>query len=238
MVQRILEPGQIESLDHTAIPRIRLPERAALLATRAARMRMLADSNPIGGYLRLMASLADAQQQVLANFEAQKPSAEAIARAQQHSMPPVPALSSGRDPAWHGVLHRLLDRVEAASAVTPTLGKVLDGMRANSAEAFDTQADAILAQRYTEIDPVTAPFIMAALQLVWTDLASRLDPRDMPEILDAQGRRFDEARLAASMRTDRNVNGNGLRNVVRMLSAAYCTCCPSGLIACAVANGT
>jgi FdhE protein len=186
VVQRILEPGQIESLDHSAIPRIRLPERATLFATRAARLRKLADSNPIGGYLRLMASLADAQQQVLANFEAHKPSAEAIAHAQQHSMPLVPALSPERDPAWQAVLHHLLDGVEAAGAVTATLGKVLDGMRAKSAEELDTQADAVLAQRYAEIEPATAPFTMAALQVVWTDLASRLDPRDIP-YLDTPG---------------------------------------------------
>ena len=73
MVQRILEPGQIESLDHSSIPRIRLPERATVFATRAARMRKLSDSNPIGGYIRLMASLADDQQKMLSSFEATMP---------------------------------------------------------------------------------------------------------------------------------------------------------------------
>ncbi|MGF6595419.1 FdhE protein [Paraburkholderia sp. GAS448] len=186
MVQRILEPGQIESLDASAIPRIRLPERATVFATRAARMRKLADSNPIGGYVRLMASLADAQQKVLSSFEATMPPKESIAKAQEHSMPLVPALASDRDPAWHDVLHRLLDKVEAAGAVTPALAKVLDTLRAKTDADLDTQADAILAQRYSEIDPAGAPFIMAALQVVWTDLASRLDQRDIP-YLDTPG---------------------------------------------------
>ena len=66
MVQRILEPEQISSLDPSAIPRIRTPERAAVFPARAARLRALADAaNPIAGYLRLMAALADAQQRVL-----------------------------------------------------------------------------------------------------------------------------------------------------------------------------
>jgi FdhE protein len=186
MVQRILEPGQIESLDASAIPRIRLPERATVFATRAARMRKLADSNPIGGYVRLMASLADAQQRVLSSFEATMPPKESIAKAQEHSMPLVPALASDRDPAWHDVLHRLLDKVEAAGAVTPALAKVLDTLRAKTDADLDTQADAILAQRYSEIDPAGAPLIMAALQVVWTDLASRLDQRDIP-YLDTPG---------------------------------------------------
>jgi FdhE protein len=101
-------------------------------------------------------------------------------------MPLLPALSPERDPAWQAVLHHLLDGVEAAGAVTATLGKVLDGMRAKSAEELDTQADAVLARRYAEIEPATAPFTMAALQVVWTDLASRLDPRDIP-YLDTPG---------------------------------------------------
>jgi FdhE protein len=186
MVQRILEPGQIESLDASAIPRIRLPERAAAFATRAARMRQLADSNPIGGYVRLMASLADAQQKVLSSFETTMPSKESIAKAQAHSMPLVPALAADRDPGWHDVLHRLLDKVEAAGAITPALAKVLDTLRAKTGADLDTQADAILAQRYSEIDPAGAPFIMAALQVVWTGLASRLDQRDVP-YLDTPG---------------------------------------------------
>ncbi|WP_153076832.1 formate dehydrogenase accessory protein FdhE [Paraburkholderia bonniea] len=186
MVQRILEPGQIEALDHSAIPRIRLPERATVFSARAARLRQLADSNPIGGYVRLMAALADAQQQALAHVSAPLPSAAALAEAQQHSMPLIPALAPERADTWHAVLPRLLDRVEAAGAVTPALAKVLDGLRALSAAELDAHADALLAQRYSEIDPATAPFIMAALQVVWTDLASQLEPRAVP-YLDTPG---------------------------------------------------
>ncbi|WEY41394.1 formate dehydrogenase accessory protein FdhE [Paraburkholderia sp. SUR17] len=183
MVQRILEPGQIEALDHTAIARIRLPERATLFATRAARLRKLAEGNPIAGYVRLMAVLVDAQQKVLEQgFSARMPSADAIAQAQQHSMPLVPALSPERDTAWHDVLHQLLDSVEAAGQVTPTLAGVLSALRAMPADELERQADAMLAQRFNEVAPATAPFIMAALQVVWTDLASRLDERDIPYV--------------------------------------------------------
>jgi FdhE protein len=186
MTQKILDPSQIESLDHSAIPRIRLPERATTFAIRSARLNHLANSSPIAGYVRLMSTVADAQHQLAASFEAKKPPPEAIANAQQNSMPLVPALSPDRDPAWRDILHRLLDKVEAAGAVTPALGKVLDTLRLKAPEELDTQADAVLAHRYSEINPATAPFIMAALQIVWTDLASRLDSRDIP-YLDTPG---------------------------------------------------
>ncbi|WP_213303687.1 formate dehydrogenase accessory protein FdhE [Paraburkholderia sacchari] len=184
--QRILDPEQIQAQDPSAIPRIRLPERATHFSERAARLRKLAERNPIGGYVRLMAVLVDAQQQALAHLEAQMPPQEAIAHAQRHSMPILPALGTERDPQWRAVLRRLADRVEAAGAVTPALAKVLDTLRAMNDAELDAQADALLAQRHAEVAPATAPFVMAALQVVWTDLASRLRVQDVPYV-DAPG---------------------------------------------------
>lgn len=185
-MQRILDPGQIESIDHSAIPRLRMPERATLFSTRAARLRQLAGASPIGGYIRLMATLADAQQQTLAQISATMPSTESIALAQQHSMPIAPATTAARDPLWRDVLQRLLDRVEAAGLVTPMLARVIDDLRVRSAEELDALADAVLALRFNEVEPASAPFVMAALQVVWTDIASRIDQRAVP-YLDAPG---------------------------------------------------
>ncbi|CAN0627111.1 Protein FdhE homolog [Burkholderia multivorans] len=186
MTQRILEPNDIASLDHSAIPRFRLPERATIFSARAARLRKLADLNPIGGYLRLMAVVADAQQAVLDAFSAQAPSADAIAHAQQHSMPLVPALSGERDPQWRDVLQHLLDRVERAGLVNPSLAKLIDRLRLMTPAELDAQADAILALRHAEVELASAPFVAAALQVVWTDLASRVTPADVP-FLDQPG---------------------------------------------------
>ena len=186
MTQRILPPGEIETLDHTAIPRICLPDRATTFKERAARMRKLADNNPIAGYLRLMSSLAEAQQRALSSFEASMPSEESIAKAQENSMPLIPALATTRDPSWQEILHHLLDKIEAAGPITTALAKTIDALRAKTKTELEAQADAILAQRYSEIAPASAPFIMAALQVIWTDLASRLDHRDVP-YLDTPG---------------------------------------------------
>ncbi|HZZ10581.1 MAG TPA: formate dehydrogenase accessory protein FdhE [Paraburkholderia sp.] len=183
MAQRILEAGEIESLDRTAIPRIRTPERLAVFAVRAARLRQLAAlSNPIAGYLRLMAVLADAQQAVITHFKARPPSAELIASAQQHAMPLIPALSGVRDPAWRDVLRELLDKVTGAGPLTPPLDALFSKLRALDAATLEAQADAIFAQRFGEVDPASAPFIMAALQVVWVDLAADVDQRDVPYI--------------------------------------------------------
>ena len=42
MVQRILQPGEIEGLDHNAIPRLLLPQPGGLFTARALRLRELA----------------------------------------------------------------------------------------------------------------------------------------------------------------------------------------------------
>ncbi|MFM0326730.1 formate dehydrogenase accessory protein FdhE [Caballeronia glebae] len=187
MVQRIVEAESIESLDPSAIPRLRMPERATIFAARAARLLQLAQaSNPISGYLRLMAALADAQQRALARFNAPMPSRASIELNQRHSMPIVPALTDDRDPAWRDVLFMLLDSIEADGALTPPLVQLIARLRALDAVALDAQADAILALRFAEIDPAAAPFVAAALQVMWTDLASRIDMKDVP-YLDTPG---------------------------------------------------
>ena len=78
MAQRILEPGEIETLASRDVPRIILPDVTSLFAERATRLRSLAAHSAIGGYLQLLAALADAQQAVLDELTPQQ--CEALAR--------------------------------------------------------------------------------------------------------------------------------------------------------------
>lgn len=180
MTQRILQPGEIEALDRTAVPRLRLPQRETVFAERAARLRRLAQGHAIAGYLRLMATAVELQHEILSRFAARGPSVDAVEHAQAHSMPIANALGGERDPAWHDVLRRIVERVDAAGTATPALGQVLAGLRAMSDTQLDSMADAVIALRLGEVDPAAAPFVMAALQVVWTDIACRLDVRDVP----------------------------------------------------------
>src|SRR5258708_20710334 len=107
MAQRILEPGQIETLAQRSIPRIRIPDLTRLFALRAARLRTLAQASPIGDYLRLCAVVSDAQHAALADFPVDLPTAAQIETAQTHRMPPVAAAGSPRSPQWHPTLHTI-----------------------------------------------------------------------------------------------------------------------------------
>src|SRR2546430_4735522 len=101
-MRRILEPGQIEAFAEGAIPRLRLPDRTRLFASRAQRLRQLgapgAPGQAIGDYLRLMAAVAEAPQLALRTFDAPLPTATPLSRSHTHCMPPHPARGSPPQP--------------------------------------------------------------------------------------------------------------------------------------------
>src|SRR5688572_20883427 len=110
-MQRILEPGQIETFAQRNLPRRRLPDRERVFSTRAARLRQQSERGAIGhsiaDYLRLMAHLAEAQQAALANITSTLPSAEQIAKAHEFRMPPIPAHGWRREEHWRQTLMSL-----------------------------------------------------------------------------------------------------------------------------------
>lgn len=191
MVQRLLEPGEIEALDHTAIPRLLLPEARSLFAARAARLRQLANNQikgiPVGetlaGYLNMMAALVDAQAAVIRSLPADTftmPDAATIQLAIDHHMPPLPV--SGQRPAtWRRVFDAILDQLDPLAGSQPQLTAVLAELRALDAAQLEGCADAVLAELTEGVHPLHAPFVAAALQVMWTVRASQLDaPRVQP----------------------------------------------------------
>jgi FdhE protein len=185
-MQRILDPGQIEAFAQRAIPRLRLPDRAQVFSMRAERLRKLSENDAvghaIGDYLRLMAALADAQQPALARIEATLPSSEHIEQARTCGMPLVPANSWPRETHWRDVLKQLCESVAALPYLPASVHNVCDRLRHSQSEQIETEADALLAAPATAVDAATAPFLMAALQVYWVDLASRLTVRNVADL--------------------------------------------------------
>ncbi|WP_019937652.1 formate dehydrogenase accessory protein FdhE [Bordetella sp. FB-8] len=182
-MQRILSRGEIEDLDHNSIARVRLPTRDSVFATRAARLRKLAQDSPVADYLHLMAHVADAQQAVLAGCQAPGAWTQQIERAQAHGMPPLQAVGYRRDPLWTGLLRQILMRLEMTAGVPAEAIEVCRDLRRalqEQPDAIEAMADAVLAERDGEVDSAAAPFIAAALQVYWTDLAGRFDARQLP----------------------------------------------------------
>lgn len=184
-MQRVLARGEIESLDHTSIPRLRLPVRAAVFSDRAARLRQLAQDSPLSGYLSLMAGLADAQHLALKGCKPPGATDERIDLAQAHGMPPLQAVGWQRDAAWRGLLAALLEHMGGLSSLPPQAAQTVHDLQRRLHDdpgAVEAQADAILAELEEEVDAAAAPLIMAALQVYWTSLACDFTESALPVV--------------------------------------------------------
>jgi FdhE protein len=184
-LQRILPRGEIEALDHNVIPRVSLPDRASVFATRAARLRQLAADSPVADYLLLMAQLVDAQQRALKDCAAPGASEDRLALAQAHGMPPLQAVGWPRDPMWRGILAQLVDDVSRGKNVPAEAVDVCRALRRavdEDPESLEDLAEAVLSEQDQGVDGAAAPFVMAALQVYWTDLASRFDDKQLPVV--------------------------------------------------------
>jgi FdhE protein len=188
----LLQPGEIETLDHTAIPRLVLPQPASLFTARAARLRQLANNDikgipvdeSLSGYLLAMAHLADAQDATAASLlpdGVPLPDAAAMKMAHEHNMPPLP-ISGARPAAWRTVFDTLLDRLDAiasgtGAAAAPQLAAAVSALRATDEATLEGIADAVLNEFAEGADPLRAPFVAAALQVTWALMATQLDER-------------------------------------------------------------
>lgn len=184
-LQRILPRGEIEALDHNVIPRVSLPERGSIFSTRAARLRQLASDSPVADYLLLMAHLVDAQHRALQDCAAPGVSEDRLSLAQAHGMPPLQAVGWPRDPMWRGILARLVDDVARAPSVPAEAVQVCAALRRavdEDPESLEDLTEAVLAEQDQGVDGAAAPFVMAALQVYWTDLASRFDAKQLPVV--------------------------------------------------------
>jgi FdhE protein len=219
MAQRILEPGQIETLAQRSIPRIRIPDRAHLFARRGARLRALAPASPIGDYLNLCAVIAEAQHAAVAEFAAELPDAAQIETAHAHRMPPIPATGWPRATPWRAALHSICAAVARQPHLPEPVARIVAGLRDGASDRLAAQADVLLGGREGEADGAAAPFLMAALQVNWVAMASRF-AADQVKPLDVPGL----CPLCCSLPVASLVHAQAPYSGYRYLHCALCAC--------------
>lgn len=173
MPQRILEPGEIELLAGSEIPFLRLPERGALYAERAARLRQLAPGHPMREYLEFIATVAEAQHWALHNMPAIRlPTPQDIERSKAHGMPPLGVGGHRRDEAWRDVLRRMLrllaDRTDGAPR------RVIIRLEGERDDLYEAQASKLLGGVDSGVDTAYGPLVGAALQAYWAHMVMTL----------------------------------------------------------------
>ncbi|MGA9027151.1 MAG: formate dehydrogenase accessory protein FdhE [Steroidobacteraceae bacterium] len=187
MAQRILEPGEIETLAQRSIPRVRIPARTAVFARRAARLRHLGARAGIGDYLRFLAVLVDAQHATLQDLSVPVPTPAHIQGSTEHGMPPLQPAVWPRGDAWFETL-RILGEALAAHADFPAaVAQTVSRIRRASRDWIEGQADALLQSGDEAVDAAAAPLVMASLQVHWAAYAAsfaaeKVSPLDVPGV--------------------------------------------------------
>ena len=145
---------------------------ASPFAARAERFAALASSHSLGDWLDFLAALSRAQD---AAYQAlpvlAPPEATALARAVEHGMPPL--LSHTLPADWQGVLQSL---VTTLAPLAPTAAQAAMGrLQVSSPTALDALAGSLLNGEPDFSRAAELPYVAAALQVVFTRLASQLD---------------------------------------------------------------
>ncbi|MBI4996100.1 MAG: formate dehydrogenase accessory protein FdhE [Rhodocyclales bacterium] len=155
-------------------PAILAPE-ADLFLRRATRFDQLAEGHSLGDWLRYLSALCRAQHEALRALPSLPvPDVAALARAREHHMPPLPAQSWPRDPAWHQALRSI------AAALLPAAPEParadLTRIATLPADQLETLAERVLHTELYGDDAALLPYVGAALQVLWTGLAQRVAP--------------------------------------------------------------
>jgi FdhE protein len=166
-------------------PHVIAPDARTIFATRALRFDHLAEGHALGDWLRFLAAITRAQHEALQQMPPLSlPDAAVLTRAREHRMPPLPAQSWSRDPAWHESLRRIAASVTdlapepARQDIARLVG--LDG------ERLDALAERVLHTELYGEDAALLPYVAAALQVLWTAGAARLGSADIAA-LDVPG---------------------------------------------------
>lgn len=154
-------------------PHVIAPVAETIFATRAQRFHQLAAGHSLGDWLQFLAALSRAQHEALQSLPALPlPDATQLALARAHRMPPLPAQSWRRDPAWRTSLQRIA--VAVAPAAPEPARKDLARLAGFDAERIEALAERVLHTELYGEDAALLPYVAAALQVLWTAGATRL----------------------------------------------------------------
>ncbi len=170
---RIIPQDALEKSDkRTAevIPPLLFPRLKNLYNRRAERLRELAESNPLGDYLRFAALIAHAQEVVLYDHPLQMDLTARIKEAAEQGKPPLDIHVLPRDAHWHKLLHSLIAELKPEMS-GPALA-VIENLEKASAQELEAMASALFAADFASVSSDKAPFIWAALSLYWSQMAT------------------------------------------------------------------
>ncbi|QKJ85086.1 formate dehydrogenase accessory protein FdhE [Paramixta manurensis] len=170
---RIIPQEQLEKSDKKTaemIPPLLFPRLKNLYSRRAARLRQLAEKNPLGDYLRFAATIAAAQEIVLYDHPLQMDLHARLVETAANGKPPLDIHTLPRDAHWQRLLHSLI--AELKPEMSGQALSVLENLEKASVQELDDMANALFANEFARVNSDTAPFIWAALSIYWAQMAA------------------------------------------------------------------
>ena len=159
---------------------ILLPDPGTVFLARAERFDALALHHGLGEWLAFLGRLSRAQHAALeaSAQDIAPPAEDVLARARKHRMPPISVASYQRPAVWREILRNLVgDLLENAPVGAR---ETLDGLLVTSAEDLDKLGEKLLNGEPEGADMARLPYVAAAMQVVFTALASKLDADALP----------------------------------------------------------
>ncbi|WP_105636998.1 formate dehydrogenase accessory protein FdhE [Cronobacter dublinensis] len=184
---RIIPQDQLEKSDkRTAevIPPLLFPRLKNLYNRRAARLRELAENNPLGDYLRFAALIAHAQEVVLYDHPLEMDLTARIKVAAEQGKPPLDIHVLPRDSHWQKLLQSLIAELKPEMS-GPALA-VIENLEKASAQELEAMASALFSADFSAVSSDKAPFIWAALSLYWAQMASLIPGKARAEYGEAR----------------------------------------------------
>jgi FdhE protein len=165
----VIDPLTVTA-DRGELSHLRLPAGPELFRRRAARLGALAPGHAAEDFLTFLARLVEAQSQAWSRVHVVPAGATEIRER------PPPA-------AWREALAAVLAGVDAAPAPAAARAAI-ERLRDRSAPQLDDLAARVRAGELEDEDAAFAPFVGAALQVVYTAMAARLAPGSVPRTQD------------------------------------------------------
>lgn len=170
---RIIPQDELEKQEKRAgdtIPPLLFPRLKNLYNRRATRLRELAESNPLGDYLRFAGLIAHAQEVVLYDNPLHMDLTARIKEAADQGKPPLDIHTLPRDKHWHTLLHSMI--AELKPEMSGQALAVIENLEKASSTELEEMASVLFASDFASISSDKAPFIWAALSLYWAQMAA------------------------------------------------------------------
>jgi FdhE protein len=159
----------IQSSPSSAPPTV-IPPSSGLFAERAERFFQLAEGHSLGDWLHFLGKISQAQHTCLQKVPVLP--LPASPQAREFSMPPLPAQSLPRDPAWRAILRCLCE--DLAPVAPAPLQQAITALPNRTQAEIETLAEHILHTELYGPDATLLPLVAAALQVYWTHMAIEL----------------------------------------------------------------